>query len=82
MLREHDSLTAQEIASSAYGRRLIVRRGWHWTATEAQLWATRRALRRLVDKGRIVVVGVHRRRKIFAIVGRPPFPELSVGGFV
>lgn len=79
MLRVHDGLTAWEIAASAYGRRLIVRRGCHRTAPTARLWATRRALRRLVEKGRVVVVGRYRRRKLFAIAGRPPFPPLDLG---
>jgi hypothetical protein len=67
MLREQDAMTAWEIAASAYGRRLIVRRGWHRTATETQLWATRRALRRLVRKGWVVVTGRYRRRLVFAL---------------
>ena len=67
MLAEQDGLTAWEIAAIAYQRRLVMRRGWYRTATEVQLVATRRALRRLVRKGRVVVTGRYRRRKVYAL---------------
>lgn len=79
MLSDHDCLTAMEIAASAYGPRVIVRRGWHRRASPARLSAVRRVLRRLVRKGRVMIVGVQRRRNIFAIFDSAPFPELELG---
>jgi hypothetical protein len=80
MLREQDGLSAWEIAASVYGRRLIIRRGWHRTASKAQLWATRRALRGLIEKGRIVVRGRYRRRLLYSLASqRAEFSDLTLG---
>ena len=46
-----EMLTAWELAASVYGSRVVVRRGRHWIVSPARLWATRRSLRRLVERG-------------------------------
>jgi hypothetical protein len=81
VLAKHDGLTAWEIAANVYQRRLIVRRSWYRTATEAQLGATRRALRRLVKKGRVIVIGRDRRKKVYALPNRIRSLPISLGEF-
>lgn len=69
MLREHDTLTAWQLAGAIYvGERDALRRATY-RISDARLWATRRTLRRLIGKGRVIVTGRYRRRKVYALVG-------------
>lgn len=79
VLTEHGGLTAVELACSVYGPRPALRRGWHQTVPAPRLWATRRVLRTLIKSGRIAIIGRYRRRKLFALAGRPAFPQLNLG---
>jgi hypothetical protein len=72
VLSDCDGLTVHEIACSVYGERPALRRGWHRRAPEGRLSATRRALRQLIRKKRVVVAAIQRRRKIFAVANRTP----------
>jgi len=64
-LGRFDRLTAVELAGMVYGR-VIVRPGYR-SPTVSQIVATRRALRRLVRKGRVSPTGKRRRRLTFAL---------------
>jgi hypothetical protein len=66
ILGRRDQLTARDIASCAYGCRIIIRPG-HRHVTSSQLVATRRALRALAAKGRIAVLYRRRRWKVFTL---------------
>jgi len=61
-------LTAAELAGIAYGRRLIIRPG-HLGA-QLHSWSRRGALRRLVAKGKVKMIGRYRRRKVFELEER------------
>ncbi|MFK4726307.1 hypothetical protein ABIE89_007407 [Bradyrhizobium niftali] len=78
ILAEHDGMSAAELAASVYDARLVTRRGWHRTAPPSRLWATRRALRRLVGSGRVTVIGSYRRRRLFALADHPALPQLNL----
>jgi hypothetical protein len=68
ILRRRDRLTAADMAAIAYARRIVVRPGHRrHVVPNAQLVAVRRALRKLVDKGRVEVLYRYRRRKIFVL---------------
>lgn len=67
VLAEHEGMSAIELAASVYGTRLVSRRGWHLSAPPPRLWATRRALRRLITNGRVVITGRYRRRNLYAL---------------
>lgn len=74
-----EMLTAWELAASVYGSRVVVRRGRHWIVSPARLWATRRSLRRLVERGAVIVASAERRRNLYALADREPLrlPELG-----
>ena len=68
ILRRRDRLTAFDLAAAAYSRRVVVRPGHRrYGVTDAQLVSDRRALRRLVAKGRVKVLYRYRHRKVFAL---------------
>jgi hypothetical protein len=68
ILSRRDRLTAHDLAGIAYGgRRLIVRPGHRREVTPSQLVAVRRALRRLVARGRVRVLLRRRRWKVFML---------------
>jgi hypothetical protein len=67
ILTRRDRLSAHDLAGVAYARRLVVRPGHRRHVTDAQLVATRRALRRLVAKGKVRVLYRYRHRKIFEL---------------
>ncbi len=70
-LRSHGRLNALELATLAYGPpRCGLRRGRQSSCTTAQLVATRRALRTLAARGRIVAIGRYRRWKLFTLQHR------------
>ena len=72
-----DRATAAELASFAYAGR--VNRSRPPSCSTARIGATRRALRRLIDRGHVIVVGVHRGRRLFALSRRAEFPPLELG---
>jgi hypothetical protein len=69
-LARFDRLTAVELAGMVYGRKIILRPGYR-IATLAQIVATRRALRRLVRKGRVAPLGKRCRRITYALTTSP-----------
>jgi hypothetical protein len=64
-------LTAADIAAAVYSRRIMIRTPAWRRPTTSELVSVRRALRCLAAKGRVVVDGRYRRRKIFRLVERP-----------
>jgi hypothetical protein len=76
-------LNALELAGLVYGpRRRALRRGRPAACTTAQLVATRRALRRLAAKGRVVSTGRYRRWKLYALKrSRDALASISLGPF-
>jgi hypothetical protein len=70
ILKRRDRLTAFDLACAAYGRRLVVRPGWQRYVPPSQLVSVRRALRRLVAKGRVKVLHRFRHRKVYALEDR------------
>ncbi|SFO25770.1 hypothetical protein SAMN05216330_102435 [Bradyrhizobium sp. Ghvi] len=77
VLDRADKLTARELAASVYSGRVCLCRPQ--ACSRSQLASTRKALCRLIDKGRVVVAGHHRRRQLFSLTGRDPFPPLDLG---
>jgi hypothetical protein len=67
ILKRRDRLTAFDLACAAYGRRLVVRPGWQRYVPPSQLVSVRRALRRLVAKGKVRVIHRFRHRKVFVL---------------
>lgn len=68
VLGQRDRLTAWELASCLYCHgRPMVRPGWR-LPTGAQVVSTRRALRRLIAKGRVEVAHHKRRWRVFQLV--------------
>jgi hypothetical protein len=67
-LRHLGQLTAFELAASVY-RSPGKRRPQSDSCSPAQLAATRRALRKLASKGKIVRLGRYRRRQHFGLIG-------------
>ncbi|MGY3233359.1 hypothetical protein ACVMAJ_000249 [Bradyrhizobium sp. USDA 4448] len=74
-----DSASLIELASHAYAGRINRLRPPSCSA--AQLSATRKAICRLIDRGHVVAVGFHRRRRLYALADRPAFPPLELGSF-
>ncbi len=72
-----DRLTVREIAGAVYGGRLCLYRPV--PSSRSQINSTRKALHRLITKGRVVVVGHDRRCQLFARLDREPFPPLDLG---
>jgi hypothetical protein len=68
VLRRQGRLTAAEIAGAVYASRITVRPGYVGRhATTSQLVSVRRALRRMVAKGRVEVLYRRRHWKIFVL---------------
>ena len=67
ILSRRDRLTAHDIASCAYGHRLIVRPGHRRHVTTSQLVSVRKALRVLVGKRKVDVLYRRRHWKIFTL---------------
>ncbi|MFZ5712964.1 MAG: hypothetical protein ACOY3N_09005 [Bradyrhizobium sp.] len=77
LLGRVEKLTVRELAAAAYSGRLRLSRPL--PCSRAQINTTRKALRRLIAKRRVVVVGHHRRCQLFARADREPFPPLDLG---
>ncbi|MGY3690829.1 hypothetical protein ACVIGA_000909 [Bradyrhizobium sp. USDA 3240] len=69
-----DKLSVRELAAAAYSGRVC--RSRPPSCSAAQITATRKAIRRLIDRGHVVAVGVYRRRQLFALAGRDDPPLL------
>jgi hypothetical protein len=69
-LGDHGPLNAKQLARLVYGPRIAVRLAPRRTCTNSELVSTRRALRRLAAKGRIVAIGRYRRWKLYTLGNR------------
>ena len=66
ILSRRDRLTAADLAGAAYSHRIMVRPGWR-RPTTSELVSVRRALRRLVARGRVRVLHRYRCWKVFGL---------------
>ena len=66
-LGNRGQLNAAELAGMVYGSRRTMRSRPWVACTTARLVATRRALRRLVQKGKVVTTGRYRGRKRYCL---------------
>lgn len=72
-----DALTLRELASFTYSGRVY--RSHLPSCSASQLSATRKAIRRLIERGHVVVAGHHRGRRLFALARRAASPPLELG---
>lgn len=77
LLDRVDHASVQELAGFAYSGRVCRLRPP--SCSKSQVDYTRIALSALVAKGRVVIVGRHRRRRLYALADRPAFPPLELG---
>lgn len=68
LLGRRAMLSVHDLAAAAYSRRGSIRPGWVRNVTTAQLVKVRDALRVLIAKGRIAIVGRYRRWRLFSLV--------------
>jgi hypothetical protein len=69
ILKRRDRMTAAELAGIADGRRLICPAP-DIIGAQLHSWSRRGALRRLVAKGKVKMIGRYRRRKVFELEER------------
>lgn len=77
ILERVDRLTATELASCAFRGRIML--AHPSVCSTAQLNSVRRALRRLIARGHVGVVGYRQRHRLFVLTSRRSFPPLELG---
>ncbi len=82
VLGRRDRLTALDLAAACYGVKRIVVCPARDSVSKAQLNSTRRALRALVAKGRVVALCRCRRWQIFILLKTSPSREGTSGAEV